>query len=70
MDMSGWYVEKFLHSSVRKSRLNDTWVSTLLLMPQFCSSRKNVTIEAKKLREYLLSKPKPTVVSEYKNHIL
>ncbi|KAI6191562.1 hypothetical protein M3Y97_00241500 [Aphelenchoides bicaudatus] len=69
-DMTGWYVRDYLKIETRKRRVTDTWINDALLHPDFCSSKKRAAQENQRLRNYLLAKPLPTVISEFKNHPL
>jgi hypothetical protein len=69
-DLTGWYAKNYLKVEFRKTRLADSWIEHVLRLPDFCSSKKRTVQEAQRMRNYLLSKPLPTVLSEYKNHPL
>lgn len=69
-DLTGWYAADYLKVAFRRNRLTDSWIESVLRLPNFCHSKKSATQEAQRLRNHLLSKPLPTVISEYKNHPL
>lgn len=69
-DVTGWYQKRYLESAFRKSRLSDSWINSLLELPDFTSVPKRRQIEAHRLRTYLLSKPLPKTFKELKDHPL
>lgn len=70
LDLTGWYAKDFLTSKFRKSRLGEVWLNTFLRLPAFCHSKKTIVVENKKLENFLLAKPMPKIVSEFKDHPL
>ncbi|VDO32528.1 unnamed protein product [Onchocerca flexuosa] len=68
-DITARYASKYLTPAVRRLWVNQDWWNDTLELYQ----SKNVMykkLEDVTIQDYLFSKPKPTVISEYKNHPL
>lgn len=68
-DVTARYASKFLHVDLRRLRVDfDWWNSTMQLYRSKCRARER--IESVQIHDFLMSKPMPVTVAEFKNHPL